>query len=153
MQRALKKVRETGIPKAFPALASSADLRAARGALQVRCFGTGEMASDRGAPGRHHHAVIAAPHRPVSRAPPGGRFPLDGVIMKADGFRQWMRAAGLVAVLSLPASGALAQDKYPSRPIRMVLCCIGAIDAVARATAEDRGRNRASPLLHVSAQR
>lgn len=45
--------------------------------------------------------------------------------------------ASTVAVnigLSLPVQ---AQDKYPSKQIHMVLCCVGAIDAAARAIADD----------------
>ena len=29
-----------------------------------------------------------------------------------------------------------AEDVYPSKPIRMVMCCVGAIDSVARVVAE-----------------
>src|SRR5690606_14661457 len=40
--------------------------------------------------------------------------------------------------LSLPAqTQAQAQDIYPTKQIRMVLCCVGAINAVARAIADE----------------
>jgi tripartite-type tricarboxylate transporter receptor subunit TctC len=59
-----------------------------------------------------------------------------------------MRRAGwLGACLLALASGALAQDKFPSKPVRMVLCCVGAIDAVARATAEEMAKDLGQPVV------
>jgi tripartite-type tricarboxylate transporter receptor subunit TctC len=46
--------------------------------------------------------------------------------------------------LAAPAS---AQEKYPARPIRMVLCCVGAMEAVARATAEEMSQALGQPVV------
>jgi tripartite-type tricarboxylate transporter receptor subunit TctC len=52
----------------------------------------------------------------------------------------------VAALMLMPACG-LAQDKYPVKPIRMVTCCVGAIDAVARATAEEMSRELGQPVV------
>ena len=42
---------------------------------------------------------------------------------------------------------AAAQENYPTKPIRMVLCCIGAMEAVARATAEAMSHELGQPVV------
>lgn len=57
------------------------------------------------------------------------------------------RAAGLTSVLVLAVAGAMAQDSFPSRPVRMVLCCVGAMEAVSRATAEEMSKELGQPVV------
>jgi tripartite-type tricarboxylate transporter receptor subunit TctC len=56
----------------------------------------------------------------------------------------------LALLLSLTVSWAApiwAQEPYPTKPIRMVLCCVGAMEAVARATAEEMSRSLGQPVV------
>ena len=59
----------------------------------------------------------------------------------------WISAIALGVALHSLCMPARAQDRYPSRPIRMVLCCVGAIDGVARATAEEMSRTLGQPVV------
>jgi tripartite-type tricarboxylate transporter receptor subunit TctC len=45
------------------------------------------------------------------------------------------------ALLALAPGAVRSEEAYPTRPIRMVLCCVGAIDAVARTVAEVMGQD------------
>jgi tripartite-type tricarboxylate transporter receptor subunit TctC len=56
-------------------------------------------------------------------------------------------ALALAASLMLFVGVACAQERYPNKPIKMVLCCVGAIDAVARATAEEMGKELGQPVV------
>lgn len=40
-----------------------------------------------------------------------------------------------------------AQGSYPDKPIHMVLCCVGAIDAVARTVADEMGHELKQPVV------
>ncbi len=50
--------------------------------------------------------------------------------------RLWTHVALFVAALGMQAQ-ALAQDNYPSRPVKGIACCAGVVEVLARAIAED----------------
>jgi tripartite-type tricarboxylate transporter receptor subunit TctC len=62
---------------------------------------------------------------------------------------RWLRPAALAAsagLLALPLS-ATADEAYPSKPIRMVMCCVGAIDSVARVVADVMSQDLGQPVV------
>lgn len=61
-------------------------------------------------------------------------------------FRSLKQALPLLT-LALLATSARSQDIYPDKPIRMVLCCVGAIDAVARTVADAMGQELKQPVV------
>lgn len=51
-------------------------------------------------------------------------------------------------IAALAAGGvAQAQDAYPSKPIRLISCCIGVIDAIARVVGEEMSNNLKQPVV------
>lgn len=60
--------------------------------------------------------------------------------------RRLAAALPLVAACAV-TSPAWSQDAYPDKPIRMVLCCVGAIDAVARNVAEAMAQELRQPVV------
>ena len=56
-------------------------------------------------------------------------------------------AALLFMTACVATSSAWSQDTYPDKPIRMVMCCVGAIDAVARNVAEAMAQELKQPVV------
>lgn len=53
-----------------------------------------------------------------------------------------------VLIVALSACGwAQAQEAYPSKPIRLISCCIGVIDAIARVVGEEMANNLKQPVV------
>jgi tripartite-type tricarboxylate transporter receptor subunit TctC len=55
--------------------------------------------------------------------------------------------AVLVTLAIASAAPARADEAYPSKPIRMVMCCVGAIDSVARVVAEVMTQDLGQPVV------
>jgi tripartite-type tricarboxylate transporter receptor subunit TctC len=52
-----------------------------------------------------------------------------------------------LATACLLATTAQAQEAFPNKPIRMVMCCVGAIDSVARVVAEVMSQDLGQPVV------
>jgi tripartite-type tricarboxylate transporter receptor subunit TctC len=57
------------------------------------------------------------------------------------------RLATTIAVAGMLASPLHAEEAYPTKPIRMVMCCVGAIDSVARVVAEVMAQDLGQPVV------
>lgn len=51
------------------------------------------------------------------------------------------------ALVGAAAGPAASQEAYPTKPIRMVMCCVGAIDSVARVLADVMSQDLGQPVV------
>jgi tripartite-type tricarboxylate transporter receptor subunit TctC len=84
------------------------------------------------APARPGKSLVQLPETPLPKLAP----PLAPVL-----------ALLASTLLALAPGAARSEDAYPAKPIRMVLCCVGAIDAVARTVAEVMGQDLKQPVV------